>query len=225
MLKLSDIKEWRECINQTVQGDCIEAMKMIPDKSIDLILTDPPYNAKNIGPNHRVYIGQRMQLSTEEYKTFCEDWFREAFRISKNLLFTPGISNICFYPQPTWIIAWHKPCAVSFNRMGGFNAWEPIFFYGKMPKGKRLGQDYILCNTRNLGNPIERGHPCPKPLELMRILVDKFSIEGELVMDPFMGSGTTARACKDLSRNYIGTEMIEEYCKIIDKRLEQEIMF
>ena len=133
--------------NKIILGDCLEVMKQMPDKCVDLVLTDPPYNTENIGPNARVYEGQRMKLPDEEYGKWMADWFREAQRIAKVVVFTPGIANTHFYPQPFWQLCWHKPATVSFNRMGGYNAWEPIFIYGKPAKGKRLGQDYILQNT------------------------------------------------------------------------------
>lgn len=208
--------------NQIIQGNCIELMRGFETNAFDLYLTDPPYNAKDIGPNKRVYEGQIMQLPLKEYKKFCRDWFKEARRVSKNLLFTPGIANVCYYPQPDWIICWYKPAAVSFNRMGGYNAWEPIFFYGKMPKGKRLGQDFIRQDTHNFGKRWD--HPCPKPLELMRVLVDKFSLEGELVFDPFVGSGTTAVAAKELGRDWVGIDLIKKYCDMTELRLTQDLL-
>lgn len=207
-----------------IQGDCLEVMKGFADKSFDLVLTDPPYNAKNIGPNARVYEGQTMQIPQTEYKKWCMKWFVEAMRVSKTLVFTPGIANVCFYPQPDWIICWHKPASVSFNRMGGFNAWEPILVYGKIAKGKRLGQDYILVNTMNFSKGAEKDHPCPKPLELMNILIDKFSNEGDSVLDPMCGSGTTGVACKNLSRNFTGVDLIEKYCEISRGRLAQNTL-
>lgn len=200
-------------------------MKEMPDKSIDLILTDPPYNAKDIGPNKRVYSLGQMQLPLEEYKKFCMDWFTEANRIAKTLIFTPGIANVCFYPQPYWVICWYKPAAVSFNRFGGFNAWEPIMVYGKVAKGKRLGQDVLTVNTLNLSKGPEKNHPCPKPPILMDILVDKFSNEGDIVMDPFNGSGTTVVSAKRFGRHYIGIDINPEYNKIAETRLAQGVMF
>lgn len=213
--------------NHIYQGDCIKVMKKMDTNSVDLCLTDPPYNAKDIGPNKRTYSEGTMQLPIKEYKKFCRDWFREAKRVSKNILFTPGIANINYYPQPDWIICWHKPAACSFNRMGGYNAWEPVCFYGKMPKGKRLGQDYILHNTLNFTKGIEKEHPCPKPLELMRIFVDKFSLEGQIVLDPFAGSGTTLVAAKMLDRDFIGIEKIKRYVEISQERVNrlQEQLF
>lgn len=211
-------------MNDILQGDGIEFMKDMKSKSVDLCLTDPPYNAKNIGPNARTYSSGIMQLSLREYKKFCKSWFKEARRVAKTLVFTPGIANSNYYPQPDWILCWHKPASCSFNRMGGYNAWEPIFIYGKTAKGKRLGQDYLLCNTMNFTKGPEADHPCPKPLELWKKLVDVFSNEGETVFDPMVGSGTTAVAAKHLKRNYIAIDINPEYVMITKKRLQQEIL-
>lgn len=207
-------------VNKIYNEDCLDTMSRMEDKSIDLIFADPPYNAKDIGPNRRVYSLGQMQLPLSEYKKFCRQWFKEADRISKRILLTPGISNICYYPQPYWIICWHKPAAVSFNRMGGYNAWEPIAFYGKMPKGKKLGQDFKLCNTLNFSKGAEAGHPCPKPFQLIRWLIIHFSLEDEIIYDPFMGSGTTATAAIKEGRRYLGSEVNPEYIKIIEQRVD-----
>lgn len=210
--------------NQIIQGDCVEFMKEVPDKTFKLILTDPPYNAENIGPNARKYEGQRMKLPEEEYKAWMLSWFTEAQRIAENIVFTPGIANTNIYPQPFWQLCWHKPSAVSFNRMGGFNAWEPIFIYSKPVKGARLGQDYIRQDTMNFGKGPEKEHSCPKPLVLWEKLIQYFSNEGELIFDPFMGSGTTAVACKRLGRKYCGTDIIKKYCEISRQRLRQDVL-
>lgn len=214
----------QDFINKIICGDCLEVMKEMPDGSVDLILTDPPYNAPDIGPQHKKYSHGKMQLPLKEYKAFCQDWIKKAKRLSNRIVFTPGIANMCFYPQPSWCICWHKPAAVSFNRMGGYNAWEPIFIYGKIARGQRLGQDYILFNTLNLKKGIESNYPCPKPQGLWNILMDKFSLPGDLVLDPFIGSGTSARAAKDLKRNFIGIDTNPEYCKIAEERLSQGVL-
>lgn len=218
-----EIKPYYEEENITIyNGDCLEVMKELPDKSIDLVLTDPPYNAKNIGPKCRKYSQGIMQLPEKEYKKFCKSWFSMAGKLSKNIVFTPGIANTHNYPQPYWIICWHKPAAVSFNKFQGYNAWEPIFVYGK--NTERIGQDYLKINTLNFKKGPEREHPCPKVPELINWLVIHFSNEGDTILDPFLGSGTTARACKDLGRKCIGIEISQKYCDIAVKRLGQEVM-
>lgn len=214
-----------ELLGKIHQVDCIEFMKQLPDDCIDLVFADPPYNAKNIGPNSRIYEGQIMQLPENEYRKFCADWIAEVLRIGKTVVITPGIANVCFYPQPSWIVCWHKPAACSFNRFGGFNAWEPIMIWGKIAKGKRLPQDYILCNTMNFSKGAEKDHPCPKPVELMLQLVDKFCPEDGIVFDPFTGSGTTLLAAKKLGKKFFGTEHIKTYCDIAEERLRQDYMF
>lgn len=204
-------------------GDCLEIMKTIPDKSVDLVLTDPDYNAKDIGPKHREYYSGMRNLPQKEYKSFCKEWFRLAKLKVKNnrIVFTPGISNTHNYPQPYWQIAWHKPAAVSFNRMGGFNAWEPVFCYSGPAKGKHIGQDYMKVNTLNFSKGPERNHPCPKVLGLWYQLVEKFSLEGDVVLDPFLGSGTTAVVCKMLKRNCIGIDIEQKYIDIAKRRINQ----
>lgn len=194
-------------------------MREFKDKEFDLCLTDPPYNAKHIGPNKREYSLGQMQLPEAEYKLFCKTWFDEAIRISRSLVFTPGIANTHNYPQPFWQVAWHKPASVSFNRMGGFNAWEPIFCYGEVTKA-RLGQDYIKFNTLNFNKGLEKKHPCPKPLGLWKFLITKFSKEGEIIIDPFHGSGTTGKGCLELKRRFLGIDINPNYVDIADKRIE-----
>ncbi len=206
-------------VNKIYCGDCLDIMRDMPDDSVFLTITDPDYNAKNIGPNKRKYDVCPMQR--EDYPKFCATWFAMCDRVSEAIVFTPGIANTHYYPAPFWQICWHKPASCSFNRMGGFNAWEPIFTYGKVTKA-RLGQDYILCNTLNLKKGPESKHPCPKPLKLMEKLVKHFSEPGDLIFDPFVGSGTTCLAAKRLGRNYIGIDISEEYCQIARDRLAAE---
>ena len=70
----------------------------------------------------------------------------------------------------------------------------------------------------------KNGHPCPKPLRVWSVLMDRVSEQVDVVLDPFMGSGTTLRAAKNLCRQAIGIEIEERYCEIAAKRLEQEVM-
>lgn len=209
--------------NKIYCENCLDTMAKMSKNDIDLCFADPDYNAKDIGPNHRQYISGNPNLPIKEYKKFCKSWFTEAKRISRRIVLTPGIAQINYYPQPYWIICWHKPAAVSFNRMGGYNAWEPICIYGKPAKGKRIGQDYVLFNTLNFKKGPEKEHPCPKVLNLIRWIILSFSDENDIIYDPFMGSGTTAVACIKEKRNYIGSEIEARYVEISEKRINIEI--
>lgn len=192
----------------------------------DLVLTDPPYNANDIGSNHRTYLIGNMKLPAGEYIAWCKEWFELLTAHPSppaTIVLTPGISNTHAYPQPKWQLCWHKPASVSFNRVGGYNAWEPIFVYGDT-RHVCLGQDYLKYNVLNFSKGPEKEHPCPKPLSLWRVLAEKFSRPDALILDPFMGNGTTLRAAKDLHRKAIGIEIEEKYCEIAAQRLSQEVL-
>jgi DNA modification methylase len=104
--------------------------------------------------------------------------------------------------------------------MGGFNAWEPIFIYGKT--SARIGQDYIKVNTLNFNKGPEKKHPCPKPIALWEWLLEKFSKEGDIVLDPFIGSGTTAVVAQKRNRQFVGMDFNPEYIRITEQRLAQK---
>jgi len=97
---------------------------------------------------------------------------------------------------------------------------QPIFYYGKNPN-HNMGRP---CSYRLTEAPEVNGHPCPKPLKAWKLLLSNISLEGQTVLDPFMGSGTTLRAAKDLGRKAIGIEIEEKYCEIAVKRLAQGVL-
>ena len=200
-------------------GDCREVLPLLCG---DVVLTDPPYNTQAIGANRKQYVGGPFSMSAETYRTFCADWFGAALTITERVAFTPGIRHVWDYPPAKWIAAWHKPGAVAYSGLGGFNIWEPILLYGKSPS--RLTSDVYTLTPRNFTTGPEREHPCPKPMPLWLWLVQGLSARGETILDPFMGSGTTLVAAKHLGRKAIGVEIEERYCEIAAKRLEQEVM-
>lgn len=203
-------------INKIICGDCLEVMKDIPDKSVDLVLTDPPYNR---GFDY----GKETDDKRIDYLDWCNSWFNELERISNGAIaISCGQWNLGMWYKikpPKWIICWWKPASMGGSPVG-FANWEPIIFYGKN-KGNG-GVDVIrapIIVRKDIGN-----HPCPKPVEWAKGLVGLLSNENDLILDPFLGSGTTAVACKHLKRNYIGIEISPEYCKIAEERLRQEVL-
>lgn len=200
-------------------GDCREIMPTLP--KVDLVLTDPPYLAKDIGVNKmKGLIGGN--LTPERYASLCKAWFKLASSLSKRIVFTPGIKHLWEYPPATWVACWNKPGAVSFSVFGGYSAWEPILVYGKLGKGCRIPLDVLTFTPSSFGPRPE--HPCPKNMKMWSTLMSMISITGETILDPFMGSGTTLRAAKDLGRNATGIEIEEKYCEIAAKRMAQEVL-
>ena len=155
---------------------------------------------------------------------FCREWFTLASAKTDRLIFSSGIAHIWEYPKPRWVICWHKPSSVSFSALGGYNAWEPILVYGKLPKGQRFIHDVLTYVPMNFVTEEWAQHPCPKQPILWKKLVETISVEGETILDPFMGSGTTLRAAKDLGRKAIGIEIEERYCEIAAKRMAQGVL-
>jgi len=197
-------------MNQVIQGDCLEVMKDIPDKSIDLILTDPPY-----GVNYP-YVG--YEDTQENLKKLVDAFMPEVLRIGKVVLITCGNGNQHLYPKPDWTLAWVMTAGAGQNKWG-FTCWQPILAYGKNPyRANRMGArpDIIVSNERSEKN----GHACPKPIGVWTEILKKGSVkETDIILDPFAGSGTTGVACKNLGRNFILIEKEQEYIDIINKRL------
>jgi site-specific DNA-methyltransferase (adenine-specific) len=190
-------------------GDCREILPRL--QKVDLVLTDPPY-------------GVGFSYWSESYVDNPDGYWDkmapivELFMQKGELVFiTPGIRNISLYPKPKWILSWGKPGSTRRNDTGGFNCWEPVLFYGS----HKLNQDFIYLPDC-VNHSDFAGHPCPKPLRLFKWLIEQ-SAAGT-VLDPFMGSGTTLRAAKDLGRSAIGIDIEERYCEIAAKRLAQEVL-
>lgn len=192
-------------------ADCRE---VLPTLTGDAVITDPPYGVD-------LAYGQGYDDTRDQYPAFVA-WIAEVCQIAAPLVaITPGIRNLWLYPPATWVLSWHKPGSTRRSDLGGFNEWEPILFYGK----KVLYHDALrLPSVANLSGSLAGEHPCPKPLRLMAWLVGELTEQGQTVIDPFMGSGTTLRAAKDLGRKAIGIEIEERYCGIAVQRLAQGVL-
>jgi len=198
-------------LNQIICNDCLKIMKQWPDKCIDLTLTDLPYG---------------VNLKYDIYKDTEENWYNlmgkalpEIIRISKMaILPSCQIKRLKWiynnFP-PDWLICWYKgsPGHAAYI---GFNDWEPHLVYGRT-KNRLYMHDYF--QTKSSPKKGLYGHPCPKPIEWAKWIIQRASEESNLILDPFCGSGTTCVAAKMLNRNYIGIDISEEYCNISRERL------
>lgn len=206
------IKPYYQDDNAGITIYCADYRDILDPGPLDVIITDPPYTNGDIGKRHIKH----------DFEIPSIDDIQRLFTITDTLAITPGIVNLWNYPPARWVLCWYKPGAPSFNKLGGYNVWEPILIYGK-PRG-RFGQDVIEQVPLNFKNGLEKQHPCPKPLKVWGWLVEGMTKPGDIVYDPFLGSGTTAVCCKKLGRRCIGVEIKEEYCELAVKRLAQEVM-
>jgi len=197
-------------LGKLYHGDCLQIMPQL--EPVDLVLTDPPYNE-----------GIKYNKETDDNKPFKEwiEWMSPIFKIlrekSKTLLISTGIKRLAWYSHLEdwkWLLCWYKPASMGRCSIG-FTNWEPVAAWGEA-KGK--GVDVVKCGI--IPSKELEGHPCPKPLGWAVGFLNLFSYGS--ILDPFLGSGTTAVACERLNRRWIGIEISEEYCEIAAKRIEQE---
>jgi len=204
-------------------GDCRD---VLPSVAADCFVTDPPYGVSLKG---RTTKDSFRPGSYASYEDSAENVLAIAVPVINTLLerglrgcVTPGVYAVQLYPLAADIGAIWLPAGAARTRWG-FSSVMPVLYYGKDPfladgKGGRInGMGFY-------GRSEEVAHPCPKPLRVMHWLVGRVSREGETVLDPFAGSGTTLVAAKDGGRKAIGIEIEERYCEVAAKRLSQEVL-
>ena len=205
-------------IDQIICGDCLEVMKEIPDKAVDLVLTDPPYGIKRDkgfggagGFNGKKPIARRQYNDNWDKERPSEFCFKEILRIGKNILIFGGNYFADILPQNKHWVVWDK-----LNTMPTFGDCELIWTNAKRNSVKKITYQY----NGLFGKEKRRYHPTQKPVGLIKKLLEIYSKEGDLIFDPFLGSGTTAVACLELNRHFIGIELSPEYCEIAKKRIK-----
>ena len=210
--------------NKIYCGDCLEIMKQIPDKSIDLVLTDPPYGVKmdkgfsgsdGFGGKGQP-IARKQYADTWDSGRPAKEYFDEILRVGKKVIIFGGNFFADILPQSTHWLVWDK-----LNTMPTFGDCELMWTNIERKSIKKITQEY----NGLIGKEQYRYHPTQKPVKLLSKILQEYSKEYDLVLDCFSGSGSTAVACKELGRRYIGIEISPEYCKIAEERLRQEYLF
>ncbi len=234
--------------NQTIiLGDAIQELKNIPEHSVDLIITDPPYNL------NKDYEKTKDNLEFDEYIEFSKNWLKECKRILKNtgtIYVFMGMRYIAYIYMIlekelqlnfcSWI-TWHYTQGIGKTK--GFSPRHDDILMFTVDKKEytfnldaiRVPQKYYrsINNMRgaNPGNVWEFSHmhycndnrfshPTQKPEGLYERMVLASSNENDIILDPFLGSGTLLRVCQQTNRNGIGIEINEKYIEIVKKRLK-----
>ena len=194
-----------------IHGDCREILPLIPDKSIDLVLTDPPYGIGQDGGHLRARKWQNVKvlprLSHWDNQRPEKNIFDHLLRISINQIIWGGNYFTDYLPVSRGWLYWQKLMGGDFS--DGELAWSNrdgvLKEYTKCPKGQN------------------NNHPTQKPSAVISWCLS-FYPEVQLILDPFLGSGTTAYCAKKLNRKCIGIEIEEKYCEIAAKRCSQSVM-
>jgi site-specific DNA-methyltransferase (adenine-specific) len=200
-------------------GDCRDVMASMPSCfRVDAVVTDPPYGV-GLGADGPTAIGkvayESFDDTADNVRAICVPVISDCIKRFGRVVLTPGIRNCFAYPEPTELGSIFNPAGAGFSRWG-FTTSQPILYYGKDPHGAaKFPQSIQSCET-----VVKNGHPCPKPINLMKWLVNRASLIGETILDPFMGSGTTGVAAVKLGRKFIGIEIEPKYFDIACKRIQ-----
>ncbi|MBR1603581.1 MAG: hypothetical protein IJ667_09090 [Synergistaceae bacterium] len=250
-----DIKEFNECedildiknfLNSIIHGDCLEVMKKLPDKCVDLVITSPPYNLLNstgngLKKNTRCgkwknaaikdgYKNYDDNMPYDEYVKWQKACLAEMYRLIKD-------GGAIFYNNKNrvqggllqdrgeivrglplrQVIIWKRSGAINFNSGYFLPTTEQIYMICdknfKLIKGANKYTD-VWEITQELKNP----HPAPFPEALIDRILS--SAGGQIVLDPFAGSGTTGVSARKFNRDFILIEKSEEYCRMAKARLD-----
>lgn len=209
------------------QGDCLEIIGGLPDKSIDMILSDPPYG-----------MGYKSNYRTQSHKAIANDksldWLDPFFALA----YDKAKDNTAHYIFCSWhnvdlfkqaaernnfkvcdLIVWEKNNTGMGDLKGTFAPKCEFILHIK--KGKRHIEGTRDPNIIRYPRTDNKLHPTQKPVGLCEYLISKFSKQGETILDPFMGSGTSGIAALNMGRDFIGIELDSDYYAIAERRINE----
>ncbi|HEX8890320.1 MAG TPA: site-specific DNA-methyltransferase [Pyrinomonadaceae bacterium] len=233
-------------LDQFICGDAVETMAAMPGNSIDLVVTSPPYNLKNSTGNgmkegtktgrwannplqkgyarhndnmpHEEYVKWQRKVLTEAMRLIKDDgaiFYNHKWRVQAGLL-QDRADIVSGFPVRQ-IIIWKRAGGFNFNPGYFVPTYEVIYLIAK-PRFKLVkganGHGDVWEFNQEMKNP----HPAAFPVALIERIIS--STDAQIVLDPFMGSGTTAVAAKKLGRHFIGIELAPEYIEIAENRLK-----
>ena len=233
-------------LNKIYHGDIVEILKTLESESVDCAITDPPYNIGGKS-NKLTKFGNLIKSNNEvlggwddipDYMSWVKKWLIEIYRVVRGGVFSffdlneigklkDLIKEVGFYPKNFIIMVKNNPIP-HIRKTGYRSGFEMglMFMKDKKSKFNFLSQkEMINVKNYNTGMFKKTNHPTEKPETIIAHLIEVLSDKGDLVLDPFMGSGTTAVVAKKLGRNYLGIELNPDYIKMAEKRLAQQVLF
>ena len=259
-------------INKIINADCLDILKELPDKSIDLTITSPPYD------NLRSYNGNNDQWGENVWKSVINDLFRITkiggvvvwvvgdstingsetgtsfkqalyaidcgFKLHDTMIYRKSnylpLNHDRYEQEWEYMFCFSKETPKTFNAIkisctyAGVKSWgEPSIYKDRSGNltsikqvtinEKKIKGNIFIYTVGSRSSTSEFNHPAQFPSELAIDQIKSWSNEDDIVLDPFLGSGTTALACKKLGRRFIGIEKDAEYCKIAQRRIELDI--
>jgi DNA modification methylase len=214
-----NLKYPEDFINKIIHGDCLELIKLIPNNSVDVVLTDPPYGLNKNGIRGDTDLSIFYNILPECYRVLKKDSFFITFFSTKFLpqLFKNNPFNYF------WQVVLYCPEGRVKSPIGYTKFMSCFVFKKGNPKIVQQNKDIFVDTPGKMVEPDEGyiDHPTPKPKHFIKEILKMFTKENDLILDPFIGSGSTAVACVQLNRNFIGFEIEEKYCKIALDRINK----
>jgi modification methylase len=231
--------------NRIICGDILDVMSKMPDKSVDLVVTSPPYNLKNSTGNgmkdsrggkwknaelvngyadyddnmpHKQYVSWQRDCLREMLRVIPDDgavFYNHKWRVQNGLL--QDRQDIVSGFPVRQIIIWQRKGGINFNSGYFLPTYEVIYLIAK-PKFKLAHKANAYGDVWEFTQEMNNEHPAPFPIALIDRIIS--STTAEIILDPFMGSGTTALAAILNNRKYIGIELSPQYCKMAETRIQ-----
>lgn len=236
----------KDFINKIICGDCIEVIQQMPEGSVDLVVTSPPYNLRNSTGNgmkdgrggkwstaalmkgythhednmpHEAYAEWQRKCLQAMMRVLNEDgaiFYNHKWRVQDGLL-QDRHDIVSGFPVRQ-IIIWKRKGGINFNRGYFLPTYEVIYLIAKK-KFKLAPKANAHGDVWEFGQDLNNPHPAPFPVGLIDRIVS--STTATTVLDPFIGSGTTAVVAQALDRNYIGIDISPEYCRMAQERIKK----
>ncbi len=235
----------KDFLNKIVCGDAVSLMEKIPDGAVDLVVTSPPYNIKNSTGNgfkdgrggkwanaglqkgyshyddcmpHEKYVKWQRDCLAEMLRIIPEDgaiFYNHKWRVQAGLL-QERQDIVSGFPVRQ-IIIWRRKGGLNFNAGYFLPTYEVIYLITK-PKFKLITKANAHGDVWEFTQEMNNEHPAAFPVNLIDRIVS--ATDAEVILDPFMGSGTTAISAINFKRDYIGIDISPEYCKMAQKRIK-----
>lgn len=213
-------------INSIINHDCLEVMREMEDESVDLTLTDPPYGI-DLSPNRVTSKFHKTKIKNDAELEWVPEFFEQLYRITKNVAYVfCGWSTVdSFMIEAREAGFKHKNTIVwDKGQFGmGWNFRPQYELILLLCKSNFTTKSHSYANILKVQkiHHSKLTHVAEKPIDLLKILIEQATEEGDVVFDPFCGSGSTLIASKELNRDYIGVELDEEHFKSATDNLEQ----
>jgi len=217
-------------LNQIIQGDAMEILPSFPDNSIDLVLTDPPFKVSQtygggVDADNLMNVSSILRVFPQLTRVLKPSKFLVTFYDNRILpfLFMATKGTDLVYRKSIFL---YRKWGNANRWMGWMQCTDPICFFVKghdepfSPSEIRERKVHHDTYVKNCPEAISTGHPAQKPLNIIKDIISWCSEKNDVVLDPYVGSGITLVAAKQLERNFIGIDINQSYCQMADALLK-----